>query len=45
MDFITDLPDSVGCNNILMFNHCLSKSIICELCAGMEAEDVAKIFI
>ena len=45
MDFITDLPDSVGCNNILVFTDQLSKSIICELCAGMEAEDVAKIFM
>ena len=43
--FITDLPDSVGCNNILMFTDCLSKSIICELYACMEAEDVAKIFM
>ena len=45
MDFITNLPESVGCNNILMFTDCLSKSIICESYAGMEAEDVAKIFI
>ena len=45
MDFITDLPDSVGCNNILVFTDHLSKSIICEPCAGMEAEDVAKIFM
>ena len=45
MDFITDLPDSVGCNNILVFTDHLSKSIICELCVSMEAEDVAKIFM
>ena len=45
MDFITDLPDSIGCNNILVFTDHLSKSIICELYAGMEAENVAKIFI
>ena len=45
MDFITDLPDSVGCNNILVLTDCLSKSIICEPCASMEAEDIAKIFI
>ena len=45
MDFITDLPDLVGCNNILVFTDRLSKSIICEPCAGMEAEDVAKIFM
>ena len=45
MDFITDLPDSVGCNNILVFTDHLSKSIICKPCASMEAEDVAKIFM
>ena len=45
MDLITDLPDSVGCNNILVFTDRLSKSIICEPCAGMEVEDVAKIFM
>ena len=42
-DFVTDLPDSVGCNNILVFTDHLSKSIICKPCASMEAEDVAKI--
>ena len=45
MNFITDLPDSVGCNNILVFTDHLSKSIICESCASMEAEDAAKIFM
>ena len=45
MDFITDLPDSFGCNNILMFTDYLSKSIISKSCASMEAEDIAKIFM
>ena len=45
MNFITDLPESTGCTNILVFTDQLSKSVICELCAGIGAEEVAKIFM
>ena len=45
MDFITDLPKSTGCTNILVFMDHLSKSVICEPCAGMGADEVAKTFM
>ena len=45
MDFITDLPKSTSCTNILVFTDHLSKSVICEPCARMGADEVAKTFM
>ena len=42
MDFITDLPESTGYTNMLVFTDHLSKSVICKPCAGMVAEEVLR---
>lgn len=45
MDFITDLPESSGCKNILVLTDRLSKGVILEPCDIMDAPTLARIFL
>lgn len=45
IDFITDLPRSRGCTNLMVITDRLSKGVILEPCEDTRAETVAKIFI
>ena len=42
MDFITDLPESEGCKNIVVITDCLGKGVIADGLEDLEAETVAK---
>jgi hypothetical protein len=45
IDFITDLPKSHGCTNLMVITDRLSKGVILEPCSDIRAETVAKKFI
>lgn len=45
MDFITELPDSEGCKNMIVVTDRLSKGVIADGLEDIEAETVAKWFI
>ena len=45
MDFITDLPKSKGCKNIIMIIDRLGKGVVANGLDDLEAETVAKWFI
>jgi hypothetical protein len=45
MDFITDLPESEGCQNIIVIMDCLGKGVVADGLDDLEAETVAKWFI
>ena len=45
MDFITDLPDSEGCTNMIVITDRLSKGVIADGLKKIDAEGVAKWFI
>lgn len=45
MDFITDLPESEGCTNLIVFTDRLGKGTILESCQSMTAPAVANIFV
>ena len=45
MDFITDLPESEGCTNMVIVIDCLSKGVVADGLDNLEAETVAKWFI
>ena len=45
MDFITDLPKSEGCENMIVVTDRLSKGVIADGLKDLEAETVARWFI
>jgi hypothetical protein len=45
MDFITDLPESEGCANIIVIIDRLSKRVIADGLNNLKAETVAKWFV
>lgn len=45
MDFITDLPESAGCRNMIVLTDRLSKGVIADGLQDIEAETVAKWFV
>ncbi|MDI6015458.1 reverse transcriptase domain-containing protein [Escherichia coli] len=45
MDFVTDLPESNGCTNLLVVTDRLGKGVILEPCRKIDADTVAKAFI
>jgi hypothetical protein len=45
MDFITDLPESEGCTNMVIVIDRLSKRVVADGLDNLEAETVAKWFI
>lgn len=45
MDFITDLPESGGCRNMVVITDRLSKGVIADGLKNIEAETVAKWFV
>jgi hypothetical protein len=45
MDFITDLPESEGCTNMVVVTDRLSKGVVADGLDNLEAETVAKWFI
>ena len=45
MDFITDLPESEGCQNIIVVTDRLSKGVIIDGLENIEAKTVAKWFV
>jgi hypothetical protein len=42
IDFITDLPESESCKNIVVITDCLGKGVIADSLEDLEAETVAK---
>lgn len=45
MDFVTGLPRSNGCTNLLVFTDRLSKGVMLEPCSEMDAATLARIFV
>ena len=45
MDFVVDLPENEGCENLLIIIDKLGKGVILEPCDSMDAETVSEIFI
>lgn len=45
MDFITDLPLSSGCTNLMVITDRLGKGVIFEALPNIEAETVARVFV
>jgi transposase InsO family protein len=45
MDFITDLPESEGCQNMIVITDRLGKGVVADGLDDLEAETVAKWFI
>jgi transposase InsO family protein len=45
MDFITELPESGGCTNLMVITDRLGKGVLLEACTDIKVETVAEIFI
>jgi hypothetical protein len=45
MDFITELPESEGCSNMIVITDRLGKGVVADRLDDLEAETVAKWFI
>ena len=45
MDFITELPESEGCSNMIVITDRLGKGVVANRLDDLEAETVAKWFI